>query len=85
MTLTLMVRDAIIELKDGIWNSFKETEVSKTTHFYFLPKHPNKSVTILYNSGNVDLKIMYTIWKTDDNSINPTEWPFPTTIKQSKE
>lgn len=85
VTLTLMIKDSIIELKDGVWNSFKETEVSKTSHFYFLPKHPNKSVTILYRADYVDLKIMYTIWKTDDKSISPAEWPFPTSIKNSAE
>lgn len=42
-----------------------------------MPKHPNKSVTILYKATMVELKIMYTLWKTDDKSINPTEWPFP--------
>ena len=72
LTLTLMIKDSIIEIKDGIWNSFKETEVAKTTHFFFLPKHQNKSVTILYQADFIDLKIMYTLWKTDDTSISRT-------------
>lgn len=59
--------------------------MARTSHFYFLPKHPNKSVTILYRADFIDLKIMYTIWKTDDKSISPTEWPFPTEIKNTPE
>ena len=80
ITITLMMRDSVIELRDGMWSSFRETEVSKTTHFYFLPKHPNKSLTVLYHSDHVDLKIMYSIWKTDDKSMDPSEWPFPIQI-----
>ena len=81
VTLTLMVRDAIMELKDGFWNSFRETQISKTTRFYFMPKHNNKSVTVLYRADYIDLKIMYSIWKSDDKEIIPEEWPFPTQLK----
>jgi len=28
----------------------------------------------------IDLKLMYSIWKTDDQSINPNEWPFPNKV-----
>jgi hypothetical protein len=78
VTVTLLIKDSIIELSDGIWNSYHVNEIAKTSHFYFFPKHQNKSVTILYRSEVVDLKIMYNIWKTDDQSINPANWPFPT-------
>ena len=56
---------------------FQRNRSIKTSHFFFLPKHPNKSVTILYKATLVDLKIMYSIWKTDDHSLSPAEWPFP--------
>jgi hypothetical protein len=48
-----------------------------------MPKHPNKTITILYKSNFIDLKILYNIWRTDDKSFNPSEWPFPTKIKES--
>ena len=67
-----MIREAVIELQDGRWNSYKTNEVSKTTHFYFLPQHLNKSVTILYQPDEVDLRIMYSVWKSDDKKINPS-------------
>jgi len=50
VTVTLLIKDSIIELKDGIWNSYHINSIAKTSHFYFLPKHQNKSVTILYKS-----------------------------------
>ena len=77
VTLTLVLRDSVLELQDGRWSSFKTTEVSKTTHFYFLPQHANKSVMIHYQPDEVDLRIMYSVWKSDDKKINPSEWPFP--------
>ena len=81
LTLTLMSKDAIIELKDGIWQNYQHNKVAATSHFYFLPKHQNKSVTIFYKSSYIDLKVMYSVWQTDDTSINPAEWPFPTQIQ----
>jgi hypothetical protein len=81
ITVTLMIKETIIELKDGIWGSYQINKVAENTHFYFLPKNKNRSITVLFKSDFVDLKLMYTIWKTDDKSINPSEWPFPTEVK----
>lgn len=39
VTLTLLTRDAIVELKDGFWESFPIKEMTSSFHFYFLPKH----------------------------------------------
>ena len=43
----------------------------------------NKTVAIVYSSDSVDIKIMYSIWKTDDKMINPALWPFPEHYKES--
>lgn len=72
----------MIELKDGIWQSYAVNDVTSSSHFYFLPKHINHSATIFYKPSIVDLRIVYSIWKSDDLSINPSEWPFPTTLEQ---
>lgn len=75
-----MIQDAIIELKDGVWQYFSNNDkntIASSSHFYFLPKHQNKSVTLLYRSSFIDLRLAYVLWKTDDKSINPAEWPFP--------
>lgn len=34
-----MVSDAIVELKDGIWQTYDINQAAATAHFYFLPKH----------------------------------------------
>lgn len=77
LTLTLMVQDAVIELKDGIWQTYDVNEASSSAHFYFLPKHDKHSITIFYHSPSVELKLGYTLWKSDDTSIDITSWPFP--------
>ena len=77
VTLTLMVRDVVVELKDGIWQTYDINEASSTAHFYFLPKHQKHSISIFYHSYNVNLRISYTLWKSDDTSIAMSKWPFP--------
>ena len=81
--MTLIQRDSIIELKDGIWQGYSATEMSATSHFWFYPRNQNHSTTIFYKSTLVDLKINYKIWQTDDKSINPAEWPFPLEFKKN--
>lgn len=31
----------------------------------------------MYKSSLVDIGISYTIWKSDKNDIDPSQWPFP--------
>jgi hypothetical protein len=77
IAITLLIKDSIIELKDGIWQNYNLNLIASTSHFYFQPQFQNKSVTILYHSSFVDMKLMYRLWKSDDKSISPEEWPFP--------
>lgn len=67
-----MVKNSIIELKDGIWQSYAENTIATSSNFYFYPKHENKSVEIMYRSVFTDLRISYAIWKADDKNIDPT-------------
>ena len=83
LTLTLMVQDVVIELKDGIWQTYDVNEASSSAHFYFLPKHAKHSITIFYHSPSIDLRLGYTLWKSDDTSIDITSWPFPTALNIS--
>ena len=34
-----MVKNSIIELKDGIWQSYAENTIATSSNFYFYPKH----------------------------------------------
>lgn len=77
VTITLMMRYSIIELKDGIWQSYLEGTIAKDANFYFYPKHNDKNVVLLYYTPMEDLRLTYTLWKSDSKTLNPTEWPFP--------
>jgi hypothetical protein len=48
ITITLMVHNSIIELKDGIWQSYSENAMAASAHFYFYPKHYNKDMTLMF-------------------------------------
>lgn len=72
-----MTRNAFIQLKDGIWQSYPESSMISFTRFYFYPKHIDKNVLILYHSSITGLKMTYNLWKTDSQAITPLEWPFP--------
>ncbi len=84
MTITIMLENSIIELKDGIWQNYDLNEAASSTNFYFLPKHEKHSTTIFYHSTLVDLKVAYTLWQSDDTSIDVSQWPFPTDFSKSQ-
>lgn len=72
ITLTLLVKDSVIELKDGLWQTYAINTVAKTSHFYFLPTTKNSSISIMYKSSLVDVALSYSIWKSDKEDIDPT-------------
>ena len=78
VVITLLVKNSVIELKEGIWQSFMANAIASTLHFYFMPKSFNHSISILHQSKLVDMSLNYTLWESDRNSINPRLWPFPT-------
>jgi hypothetical protein len=79
-----LISDSVIELKDGVWQNYDINSISSSSHFYYIPNHPNHSTTIFYKSSLPDLKIMYNLWKTDDKSMDPSNWPFPVEFKENE-
>lgn len=77
ITITLMMRNSIIELKDGIWQSYLQSTIASQAYFYFHPKHVDNDIVIIYSTIAEDLRLSYTLWKSDSKSIDPSEWPFP--------
>jgi hypothetical protein len=71
LTITLMTRNSIIELKDGLWQSYLENTIASEAYFFFYPKHIDKNVVIIYSTIMEDLRLAYTLWKTDSKSLNP--------------
>jgi hypothetical protein len=39
----------------------------------------------MYKSSLVDVGIAYTVWKSDKEDIDPTEWPFPPYVEEVNE
>lgn len=39
----------------------------------------------MYKSSLVDVGISYTVWKSDKEDIDPTEWPFPPYVEEVNE
>lgn len=71
------MKESVVELKDGIWETFAINTIAESTHFYFFPKLVNQSVSIMYKSDIFDIQLSYNLWKSDQKGINPAEWPFP--------
>jgi hypothetical protein len=65
ITVTLLVKDSVIELKDGLWQTYAINTIARTSHFYFLPTTKNTSISILYKSSLVDVGVIYSVWKSE--------------------
>lgn len=39
ITITLLVKESVIELKDGLWQTFSINTIAESSHFYFFPKN----------------------------------------------
>jgi hypothetical protein len=74
--MTLLTQESVIELKDSIWQSYSLSLTTAFTHFYFHPKHKNKTINIIYNSTFKDLSLMYKVFDASKNKYDPTNWSF---------
>lgn len=74
-SITVLHEESVILLEDSIWNSFEINDLSVTNHFYFLPRQPNKTITILFNSQDRNVFIDYVVHNTS-SSPNPQDWPW---------
>lgn len=39
VTITLMLKESVIELKDGIWQDYNINLASISAHFFYVPNH----------------------------------------------
>ena len=65
IAITLMTREGVIELHDGIWQSFQVNKLSKTSHFYFYPRSQDHDVSLFYKVPNPSLKLNYRLYYAD--------------------
>ena len=71
INLVLMTKHSVIELRDGLWQSFRHNSVSETTHFYFFPRYEENDINIIYKSSEANLRLGYKVFDTLSGKINP--------------
>lgn len=71
ITINLLSRNALLELKDGIWQSYPENYMTASSSFYFYPRHAKKNIYIYYHTTLSSLKVAYRLWSYNKNEINP--------------
>ena len=52
ISLTLMSKHSIIELKEGIWETYALNSVASSSYFYFFPKHKENDISIIYKNSD---------------------------------
>ena len=75
--LVLYTKNAIIELKDGIWESYPATQMMTSSSFYFYPRHNTSNTLILFHSPMVRTRVATRLFRYDIDNVNMAEWPFP--------
>lgn len=77
ISTTLMAKHSVIEMKDGLWQTFALNSVAQSAHFYFYPHHEDKDINVIYKSSEVNLRITYRMFLAHRQDLNPGRWPFP--------
>lgn len=72
VAITLMSRNTILELKDGLWQSYSVNEIAKTTHFYFNPRNYKTDVAINFKTTNPAIRLKYRLFYAGDEQIDPS-------------
>ena len=65
IAITLITRDSVIELKDGIWQNFNLNGVAKTSHFFFHPHHQDKDISLLFKTDDQNLRLKYRLFNKE--------------------
>lgn len=77
IAITLLSRHNIIEMKDGLWQSYSLNVIAKSAHFYFTPRNKNNDVGINFKTTDPAVRLKYRLFYANDEQIDPSEWPFP--------
>lgn len=74
--MTLLTADSVMQLKDGVWQTFNVDDLLVNTHFYFVPTHEDNPVKIFFKSTDPNIYLTASLYDNRQN-VNPAEWPFP--------
>lgn len=62
VSMTLLTADSVMELKDGVWETFKVDDLLVNTHFYFVPLHANNPVKIFFKSTDPNIYLTASLY-----------------------
>lgn len=74
-SITLLAEEPVIALQDSVWSGWEMNELTRSSHFYFLPKHQNRTITVLFHTDDAHLFLTYKIHNIK-SSPSPQDWPF---------
>lgn len=80
IAITLMSRNSIIELKDGVWQGFDLSTIAKTAHFFFYPQSRSEDISLLYKTDQRKIRLKYRLFYGNQENISPVTWPFPSPV-----
>lgn len=70
IAITLMEHHTILELKDGIWQSFSLNNIAKSSHFYFFPRNINDDVGIMFKTTDPAIRLKYRLFYSSPEDID---------------
>ena len=62
VSMTLLTADSVMELKDGVWETFKVDDLLVNTHFYFVPLHANNPVKVFFKSTDPNIYLTASLY-----------------------
>lgn len=77
IAITLMSMHSILEVKDGIWQSFPLNAIAKTAHFYFHPRNKDQDIGIMFKTTDQAIRLKYRLFYASQSEIDMSQWPFP--------
>lgn len=62
IAITLMSQHTILEIKDGIWQSFPLNSVAKSSHFYFHPRNHDHDISLMFKTTDPAIRLKYRLF-----------------------
>lgn len=62
IAITLMSQHTILEIKDGIWQSFPLNSVATSAHFYFHPRNMDRDIGLMFKTTDPGIRLKYRLF-----------------------
>ena len=67
-----MTRQAIIQMHNGVWQSFSLNSIAKSAHFYFQPTDKDSDTAIFYKTSDNNVRLLYRLYSGTYDTVDPT-------------